>query len=305
MNDTLLLELHSIRDFIRYGITSFNRAGIYFGHGTDNALDEAANLVLHALKLPHDLPGHYMESRLTSEEKRAVLELFRRRIEERIPAAYLTGEAWFANMQFHVDSRVLVPRSPIAELIEQHFAPWLESDNVHRILDMCTGSGCIGMACAQYFPDAMVDCVDISADALEVAQQNLQRHAHLQDQVRLVQSDLFAALDGERYDLIVSNPPYVDSMDLAAMPVEFEHEPALGLGSGEDGLDATRVILREAAEHLTEHGVLVVEVGASAANLEQAFPEVPFMWLELARGGDGVFLFTRDQLIEYADQFAG
>jgi ribosomal protein L3 glutamine methyltransferase len=295
-------ELHTVRDYIRYGVSLFTKADIYYGHGTDNALDESVNLVLHAIQMPHELPGHFMESRLVSEEKAAVLDLLHRRVDERIPAAYLIGEAWFAGMVFDVDERVLVPRSPFAELIETHFEPWVDPQRVARILDMCTGSGCIGMASAQYFPEAQVDCADISKDALEVATKNLERH-HLAEQVRLIESDLFQALKGETYDLIVSNPPYVDAGDLAAMPKEFEHEPALGLGSGEDGLEATNIILREAADHLNEGGVLIVEVGASAGNLEDRYPDVPFTWLEFERGGDGVFIFTREQLQEYGEFF--
>lgn len=296
----LLAELVTVRDMIRFGISRFNEENVYFGHGTDNALDESTALVLHALHLPHDLPGHFMDSRLTSEEKQRVLGLFQRRIDERIPAAYLIGEAWFANLPFVVDERVLVPRSPIAELIEAHFEPWVQPEHVGRILDMCTGSGCIAIASAVYFPGAQVDAADISDDALAVAQMNVDKH-HVQDQVRLVQSDLFSNLQGEKYDIIVSNPPYVDEEDFNAMPKEFSHEPAIGLASGFDGLEATDRILANAADHLNEQGILIVEVGASMGNLMEKYPDVQFVWLDFERGGDGVFLFTREQLVEYKD----
>jgi ribosomal protein L3 glutamine methyltransferase len=289
-----LAELLTIRDYIRWGATRFSAAGVFFGHGTDNAWDEASHLVLSTLHLPWDSSPDLLNARLTLEERKHVINLIERRISERIPAPYLTGEAWYAGMPFTVDERVLVPRSPIVELIEQQFQPWL-ANYPTRILDLCCGSGCIGIVCAAEFMDSEVVVSDISADALEVAQANIERH-HLTDQVRAVESDLFANLQGERFDLIVSNPPYVNEEDLAAMPAEFHAEPEIALGSGRDGLDFTRRLLAEARNHLTEQGLLIVEVGNSWPALEAAFPEVPFTWLEFERGGHGVFALTADQL---------
>lgn len=288
--------LETVRDYIRWGASEFSRSGLFFGHGTDNPLDEARVLVMHSLALPFETPDNLLDARLTPAERCAVLALFARRIEERLPAAYLTGEAWFAGLPFRVDERVLVPRSPIAELIEQGFHPWLDSEP-EWILDLCTGSGCIGIACAYAFEDAVVDLADISDDALDVARENIQRHL-LGDRVSAIKSDLFSALNGKCYDLIVSNPPYVDAADLAAMPDEYRREPAIGLASGDDGLDLTRKILREAVDHLNPGGLLVVEVGNSWVALEQAFPEVEFTWVDFHRGGHGVFVLNREQLVE-------
>lgn len=289
-----LAELLTIRDYIRWGATRFSAAGVFFGHGTDNAWDEASHLVLSTLHLPWDSDPDLLNARLTLEERKHVINLIERRISERIPAPYLTGEAWYAGMPFNVDERVLVPRSPIVELIEQQFQPWL-TNYPSRILDLCCGSGCIGIVCAAEFMDSEVVISDISTDALEVAQSNIERH-HLTDQVRAVESDLFANLQGERFDLIVSNPPYVNEEDLVAMPAEFHAEPEIALGSGSDGLDFTRRLLAEARDYLTEQGLLIVEVGNSWPALEAAFPEVPFTWLEFERGGHGVFALTADQL---------
>ena len=295
-HDDLSSHLHTIRDLIRWGASRMNEAGLHFGHGTDNAIDEAAALVLHALHLPPDLHAEYFQSRVTPPEQRAALDLLERRIVERKPAAYLTQRAWFMGLPFHVDERVLVPRSPLAELIERHFAPWLpDSRKVEHILDLGTGSGCIGIACAYAFSDARVDLVDVSADALEVARRNVAEHG-LEDQVDVIQSDLFAALKGRRYDIIVSNPPYVGLAELDALPVEYRHEPRLGLAAGEEGLDVVVAILRQAADYLKRDGVLIVEVGNAQYPLCEAFPDAPFTWLEFERGGQGVFLLNAAQL---------
>ena len=288
-------DLKTVRDFLRWAVSSFNRADIFYGHGTDNAWDEAVFLITHVLALPPEGDKRFLNARLTTSEKQQVLSLIERRVVERIPAAYLTGEAWFAGLPFYVDERVLIPRSPIAELIDQRFEPWLEGEPA-SILDLCAGSGCIGIACAYEFPDSTVDLGDISPEALAVAQSNIYRH-DVDDRVRAVESDLFGGLEGCSYDLIVCNPPYVDVEDLDAMPREFHYEPRLALESGNDGLDFTRRLLAEAADYLNEGGILVAEVGNSWATLENAFPGVPFTWLDLERGGHGVFMLSRDDLL--------
>ncbi len=287
-------SLHTVRDFLRWAISRFNEHGLFYGHGTDNAWDEAVQLVMHALHLPIDGDQRLLDGRLTAAEKRAVLAVLDKRIVERIPTPYITGEAWFAGLPFSVDRRVLIPRSPLAELITQGFDPWLPHPP-NRILDLCTGSGCIGIACALAFEEAEVVLSDISPQALEVARVNIQRHG-VEERVMAVACDLFAGLSGQRFDLIVSNPPYVDAVDFAALPEEYRHEPALALASGADGLDFTRRLLVEAAAHLEEDGVLIVEVGNSWPALEAAFPSLPFTWLELAQGGHGVFLLHRHEL---------
>lgn len=288
-------DLLTIKDYIRWGASRFAQAQLSFSHGMASAIDEAAYLVLHTLHMPVDTPSVYFDSRLTAEERQAVALMLQQRVETRKPAAYLTHEGWFCGLPFYVDERVLVPRSPLAEYIEKQFAPFIEADEVNNILDLCTGSGCIGIACAYAFPQAQVDLSDISADALAVAALNVQRH-HVGAQVELIQSDLFAQLQGRHYDLIVSNPPYVDAHDMAALAKEFQYEPSLGLASGEDGLDHVRRILQAAAKHLTNQGILVVEVGNSQYALRQAYPDVDFHWLEFERGGEGVFLLSAAQV---------
>lgn len=292
-------ELRSLIDFIRYGATRFGQAGLTFGHSYDNALDEATQLVLHALHLPHDLSPAYGAARLTAEERELVLSLFERRIRERIPACYITGEAWFAQLAFKTDPRALVPRSPIAELIESGFEPWLGGRWVQRALDLCTGSGCIGIATAVHNPEWQVDLVDISEDALDLARENIARF-EVGERVRAIRSDLFAGLAGEQYDLIVSNPPYVTHAEVDALPAEYAHEPELGLRAGDDGLDLALKILRDAPEHLTENGLLIVEVGESERALVRLLPEVPFAWVEFKVGQMGVFVVERGDLVAHA-----
>lgn len=294
-------HLTTVGDFILWGEEQFDANNLYFGHGTDNAWDESLTLVLFALALPWDTDSSVLEQSVTDQQKTIISQLFNRRINEQLPAAYLTGEAWFSGFRFEVDRRVLVPRSPIAELIERQFEPWLP-DRPETILDLCSGSGCIGIACAHYFPDASVTLSDISTDALAVAERNIHHH-QLAYRVTAKHSDLFAGLGSAKYDLIVTNPPYVDAEDIASMPPEYHHEPEIGLASGEDGLDFTRRLLLEAGEHLTDRGILVVEVGNSGVALEEAFPHVPFMWLEFERGGQGVFVMTSEELQIHRDEF--
>lgn len=287
-----------MRALIDAGTRRLARARVYFGHGTDNARDESAALVLHALKLPHAASGALYRRRVGAAAAQRARALIARRIRERIPAAYLTGVTGFAGLRFCVDPRVLIPRSPIAELIERGFAPWLEPARVRRVLDLGTGSGCIAIAAARALPRARVDAVDISAAALAVAATNVRRH-RLKSRVRLRRSDHFRALRGRTYDIIVSNPPYVGARELARLPPEYRHEPRVALAAGRTGLDSVRVILREAAGHLRPRGLLVVEVGNSEHALRRAFPRLPFVWLAFERGGGGVFLLTREQLTKH------
>lgn len=293
-----LTELVTVHDWLRWAVSRFHQAGVYFGHGTDNAWDEAAVLLTHVLYLPPLTDDKLLTVRLTSDERSAFVALLQQRIEQRIPAAYLTHQAYFCGLPFYVDERVLVPRSPIAELIEQKFLTLLPAGKTPElILDLCTGSGCIAIACAYAFSEAQVDAVDISEDALTVADLNIAEHG-LHDRVFPVLSDGFNALTGQQYDLIVTNPPYVDADDMADLPDEYRHEPELGLASGHDGLALTRHILREAAAHLTDDGVLVCEVGNSMVELQYRYPDVPFSWLEFKSGGIGIFALTKQQLID-------
>ena len=271
------------------------RAKVFFGHGTDNARDEAAALVYFVMRLPHGAPPRALQRSVSAAQAARVAALLERRIAERVPLPYLTHEAWFAGLPFYVDERVLIPRSPFAELLERQFAPWIEARRVERILDLGTGSGCIALAAAKAFPRARVDAVDIDAGALEVAAIN-RRRLRLTRRVRLIESDHFAALSGESYDIIASNPPYVGTREMRGLPREYRHEPRLALESGRLGLDSVGVILRHAARHLRPRGLLVVEVGNTERVLQRGFPRMPFTWLDFERGGGGVFLLTREQL---------
>ena len=293
-----LTELKTLHDILLWGQAHFEQAGLVYGHGTDNAWDEALAIITACLDLPADCPREYLHLPVTLEQRQQILALFKRRIEERIPAAYLIHRAYFMGLPFYVDERVLIPRSPLAEFIEDGVDLWIASDLVHRICDMATGSGCIAIAMAYKFDHAMVDAVDISEEALEVAKRNIEDH-QLRDRVTPIQSDLFQQLGEHRYDIIISNPPYVDANDLASLPPEYSYEPKLGLAAGVDGLAIVERILKQASHHLTSQGILVVEVGNSQQALIEKFPQVPFIWLEFARGGDGVFLLTADELQQH------
>ena len=289
-------ELVTLRDFLRWAVSRFNEAGLFFGHGTQDAYDEAAWLLLHALHLPLDRLEPFLDARLTAAEKEAVAGLIGRRIAERIPAAYLTHEAWLGNYRFYVDERVIVPRSHIAGLLMQDaLAPWLDAEEVEDALDLCTGSGCLAVLLGLTFPDAHVDAVDISANALEVARRNVADYG-LETRIALHRSDLFAGLGGCRYDLIVSNPPYVTAAAMRALPPEYRHEPALALAAGEDGLDIVLRLVHDAGKHLRTGGILVVEVGDGRAAVEQAFPTLDLVWLDGHENGNGVFLLRQAAL---------
>ena len=292
-------QLHTVADYIRFAASEFNRADLFFGHGHDNAWDEAITLMMFSLALPDQLTEHVMQCRLTHDEKTQILDIISRRITEQVPAAYITNQAYFSGLPFYVDERVLVPRSPIGEWIEKRFSPIISDEKpVERILDLCTGSGCIAIACANYFPEAEVDAVDLSIDALNVAQINIENHG-LTEQVIPIQSDVFSGIIGQKYDLIVSNPPYVDQEDVDSLPAEFTHEPEMGLGCGSDGLDIVRKILAEGAEYLNDNGILICEVGNSQVHVEALYPEVDFQWLTFERGGHGVFMLTQQQLVQF------
>jgi ribosomal protein L3 glutamine methyltransferase len=292
-----------VRALIERSTRRLARARLHYGHGTDSARDDAAALVLHAMRLPADAGAAALARRVTPAACERLELLMQRRMRERVPAVYLTQRCWFAGLPFFVDERVLIPRSPLAELIEQRFAPWVQPGGVRRVLDIGTGSGCIAVACARAFPRARVDATDVCEQALAVARINIARH-RLRQRVRLRSSDFFAALGRARYDIIVSNPPYVGEGELQGLPAEYWHEPRLALAAGRDGLAAVRIILRDAAAHLTEDGALFVEVGDSERALRRAFPRLPFLWLAFHRGGGGVFLLTRAQLVAQAVQTA-
>ncbi|MDN6180477.1 MAG: 50S ribosomal protein L3 N(5)-glutamine methyltransferase [Halomonas subglaciescola] len=298
----LVAELPCLRDCIRWVTSEFHLAGLHFGHGTASAWDEAVALTLGAVHLPWDVDPAVLDARLLPVERARIVAFARARITRRQPLPYLLGEAFFAGVAFNVDERVLIPRSPIAELVEDGFGAWFADEPPARVLDLCTGSGCIGIATALHLPACEVTLADLSQDALAVARENITRH-DVGERVRAVASDVFDGLAGQRFDLIVSNPPYVDARDLATMPAEFRHEPTLALGAGNDGLDIVRRMLREAREHLTDDGWLIVEVGNSDRHLEAAFPEVAFMWLEFERGGQGVFALSAAELDAHAASF--
>jgi len=287
-------DLSTIQDLIRWAFSRFEEADLFYGHGTDNAWDEAVTLIFQSLNLPPDTPDVVLQSRLTRTEKKLLCVRIGKRINQKVPVAYLTNKAIFCGSEYFVDERVLIPRSPIAELIENHFEPWVDSSKVLNILDLCTGSGCIAIACGQYFPDAIVDAGDISNDCIEVAEINRERLQ--QDNVAFYQSDLLNNIPNRKYDIIVSNPPYVDAEDFDEIPGEFLSEPKLGLTSGNDGLDLTKQILKQAANYLNDNGILVVEVGNSAAALEEHYPQIEFTWIDFERGGLGVFVLTKKQL---------
>ena len=289
-------SLITVRDCLRFAVSRFNQAGLFFGHGSSNAYDEAVYLVLHTLHLPLDTLDPFFDARLTPSERSEVLDIIRRRAEERIPAAYLTHEAFLGEYRFYVDERTIVPRSFIFELLQQRLSPWVEDpDSVNSMLDMCTGSGCLAILAAEAFPNARIDAADISPDALEVARCNVDEYG-LNERIELVETNLFENLKGRKYDLIISNPPYVDAESVASLPQEYLHEPKLSLGSGMDGLDATRKILQHAKEHLMDNGILIVEIGHNRDVLEAAFPDLPFTWLDVSAGDQFVLMLHKNDL---------
>lgn len=294
--NTPIDELHTLRDWLRYAVSRFREAGLYFGHGCDNAFDEAVWLILHTLHLPLDRLEPFLDAQLTKNERLAVHNVLQRRIVKRLPTAYLTQQAWLGEHSFYVDERVIVPRSYFANLLEEGFAPWIEDpENITHALDLCTGSGCLAILMALSFPHAQIDAVDLSPDALAVARHNIKDYG-LDDRVRPVESDLFNGLGGQRYDLILSNPPYVTRAAMEALPPEYRHEPVLALAAGEDGLDIVRRILAQAGNHLKPGGLLAVEVGHNQSLVEAAFPELPLTWIDTEGGEGKIFLLHKEQL---------
>jgi ribosomal protein L3 glutamine methyltransferase len=293
--NALIDELITVRDWLRWAVSRFNEANLFYGHGTDNAYDEAVWLVLHTLHLPNDRLEPFLDARLARQERLAVLNILEQRLVRRLPAAYLTREAWLGSYRFYVDERVIVPRSYFAELLAEHMAPWItDPEHIHRGLDLCTGSGCLAILMAEAFPNAQIDAVDLSADALAVAHRNVADYG-LEDQIRLIQSDLLDQLDA-RYDLIICNPPYVTADSMAALPAEYRHEPELALAAGDDGLDIVRRLLTGVRQHLTEHGLLFVEVGHNADIVEAAFPELLLTWVDAPSGEGKIFMVGREAL---------
>ncbi len=296
MSHPIYHELHTIRDWMRYTVSRFEEAGLFYGHGTQNSYDEAAWLILATLHLPHDTLETFFDAVITEAERKHLAHLIERRVTERIPTAYLVREAWLGEYKFYVDERVIVPRSFIAELLRDNLAPWVEnSEEVVSAADICTGSGCLAILLAMAFPNAEVDAVDISDDALAVTRRNISDYG-LEGHVNPVKSDMLTALAGKKYDVIISNPPYVNAPSMDALPPEYRHEPQLALASGEDGLEHVRTLLSEAASHLHHGGLLIVEIGHNRDELEMQFPDLPFTWLEVAAGDGFVFLLTREQL---------
>lgn len=288
-------EFSTVRDFVRWGYSLFNEHELCFGHGTDNSWDEIMHLVYATLHFSLDADQDLLDAKLLPAEKTLIAERIQLRIEKRIPVSYLTNEAWFCGLSFYVDERVIIPRSPIAELIEAEFTPWVDANKVTKILDLCTGSGCIAIACSANFPHAQVDAVDISEDALAVAKKNVSQYG-LEAEVNLIQSDLFKNVPHKQYDIIVSNPPYVPESVYDSLPDEYSHEPSLALKAGQDGLTAVDEILKKAGNYLSPNGVLIVEVGELQSLVEEAYPHIPFTWLQFEHGEDGVFLLTAQEL---------
>jgi len=302
---TVVDELETLRDVLRWATTQFNAAELFYGHGNADALNDALQLILHSLHLPAtEFPELFADARLTRAEKQAIAELIERRLVDRVPVPYLTHEAWFAGLPFYVDERVLIPRSPFAELIQDHFMPWLlEPDSVDNILDLCTGGGCIAIACAEAFPEAQVDAIDICTDALDVANINIEKH-HLSNQVKAIESNLWSALDSQKYDLIVSNPPYVGAAEMASLPEEYRHEPKSALEAEDNGLALVEIILLRAAEFLTPAGLLFVEVGNSDYAVMEKWPDTEFTWLDFELGGHGVFMLDYAQCKTFAQKYS-